>query len=63
MLIFKKHNIMLPPTSYNIILFELDFDIRFPLLHLLKFLGDLKNNTYSWFKKMCQKSGPELPTS
>ena len=27
----------------NIILFELDFDVRFPLLHLLQFLSDLES--------------------
>ena len=31
----------LPPTPHNIILFELDFNINFPLLHLLQFLSDL----------------------
>ena len=28
---------------HNIILFELDFDLKFPLLHLLQFLSDLKS--------------------
>ena len=28
---------------HNIILFELDFDLKFPLLHLLQFLSDSKN--------------------
>ena len=32
--------ISLPP--HNIILFELDFNEKFPLLHLLQFLSDLK---------------------
>ena len=32
---------MLPPP--NIILFELDFNVKFPLLRLLQFLSDLKS--------------------
>ena len=35
------NKIMLPP--YNIILFELDLDLKFPLLRLLQFLSDLKS--------------------
>ena len=31
---------MLP---HNIILFELDFDVKFPLLRLLQFLSDFKS--------------------
>ena len=37
---------MLPPTRpppHNFILFELDFDVKFPLLRLLLFLSDLKS--------------------
>ena len=34
---------MLPPTAHNIILNELDFDIKFTLLRLLQFLSDLKS--------------------
>ena len=34
---------MLPPPQHTIILFELDFNIKFPLLHLLQFLNDLKS--------------------
>ena len=30
-------------TPHNIILFELDFDVKFPLLRLLLFLSDLKS--------------------
>ena len=33
---------MMPPPPHNIILFELDFDVNFPLLLLLQFLSDLK---------------------
>ena len=33
---------MLPPPPHNIVLFELDLKIKFPLLRLLKFLSDLK---------------------
>ena len=34
---------MLPPPPLNIILFELDFNVTFPLLRLLQFLSDLKS--------------------
>ena len=34
---------MLSPPPYNFILFELDFDVKFPLLRLLLFLSDLKS--------------------
>ena len=34
---------MLPPTQPNIILFDLDFDVKFPLLRLLQFLSDSKS--------------------
>ena len=34
---------MLPPTTHNFILFELDFVIKFHLLRLLQFLSDLKS--------------------
>ena len=34
---------MLPPTPHNFILFQLDFDVKFPLLRLLLFLIDLKS--------------------
>ena len=34
---------MLPPTPHIFILFELDFDVKFPLLRLLIFLSDLKS--------------------
>ena len=37
---------MLPPTPHNFILFELDFDVKFPLLCLLLFLNDLKIKYY-----------------
>ena len=39
------NKIMLPPTApqHNIILFRLDFNIKFPLLRLLQFLSDLKS--------------------
>ena len=33
----------LPPSSTLIILFELDFDVTFPLLRRLQFLSDLKS--------------------
>ena len=34
---------MLPHTPQNIILFELDFNVKFPLLHILQFLSNLKS--------------------
>ena len=37
----KRSNLTPPP--HNIILFELDFSIKFPLLRLLQFLSDLKS--------------------
>ena len=37
---FKHDNVAPPP--HNIILFELDFNVKFPLLRLLQFLRDLK---------------------
>ena len=38
---------MLPPPQHNIILFELNFDVKFPLLRLLIFLSDLKSTILS----------------
>jgi hypothetical protein len=57
---------MLPPTPpHNIILFELDFDVKFPLLGLLLFLSDLKStivyialdkfSSFSFWKDACYK--------
>ena len=34
---------MYPQLFHNIILFELDFNVKFPLLRLLQFLSDLKS--------------------
>ena len=34
---------MLPLPPHNFIMFELDFDVNFPLLRLLLFLSDLKS--------------------
>ena len=39
-----------PPPPPKFFLFELDFDVKFPLLHLLLFLSDLKSTI------VCQKS-------
>ena len=39
---------MLPPTPHNIILFELDFNVIFPLLRLLQFLSDLKSTIVTY---------------
>ena len=46
MLKFIYNKIMLPPPPQKIILFELDFKIKFPLLRLLKFLSDLKSTIF-----------------
>ena len=37
---------MLPPPPHNFILFQLDFDVKFPLLRLLLFVSDLKSTIY-----------------
>ena len=39
---------MLPQTPHNIILFELDFIVKFPLLRLFQFLSDLKSTIVIW---------------
>ena len=39
-------SIFCPPPQHNIILFELDFDVKFPLLRLLQFLIDLKSTIF-----------------
>ena len=39
----KQDNVAPPPSPpHNIILFELDFEVKFPLLRILQFLSDLK---------------------
>ena len=42
---------MLPPPPHNIILFELDFNIKFPLLLFLQFLSDLKSTILVFIAK------------
>ena len=37
------------PPPHNIILFDLDFDVKFPLLCLLQFLRDLKSTIFMHF--------------
>ena len=37
---------MLPPPPPNFTLFQLDFDVKFPLLRLLLFLIDLKSTIF-----------------
>ena len=44
----KQDNIA--PHSHNIILFELDFTLKFPLLRLLQFLNDLKSTSLGLHK-------------
>ena len=43
---YLKQDNVAPPLPNNFILFELDFDIKFPLLHLLLFLSDLKSTIF-----------------
>jgi hypothetical protein len=53
-IITLKSYIKLPPTLtqlYLNILFELDFNVKFPLLRLLQFLSDLKSTILSKRKK------------
>ena len=38
---------MLPPPKPNFILFQLDFNVKFPLLRLLLFLIDLKSKIFT----------------
>jgi hypothetical protein len=38
---------MLPTPQHRFVLFELDFDVKFPLLRLLIFLSDLKSTILS----------------
>ena len=45
----------MPPIPHNIILFELDFDVKFPLSCLLQFLIDLKS-TILFYKKYKHKT-------
>ena len=45
---------MLPPPPYNIILFELDFNVKFPLLRLLQFLSDSKNTFLGYQYYICR---------
>ena len=40
---YSNHIQFFPPPPHNFILFELDFDVKFPLLRLLLFLSDLKS--------------------
>ena len=49
---------MLPSLRHNIILFELDFNVKFPLLRLLQFLSDLKSTILGL--KGIRRPGAEL---
>ena len=46
----KRHK---TPPLHNIILFELDFSVKFLLLHLLPFVTDLKSTILNFI--ICQK--------
>ena len=41
-----NYNVEILFKTNNIILFELDFTVKFPLLRLLQFLTDLKSTIY-----------------
>ena len=43
---------MLPPPRHNITLFELDFNVKFPLLRLFQFLSDLKSTSSKNARKL-----------
>ena len=43
---------MLPPPPHNIILFKLDFDVKFPLLRLFQFESDLKSTIFIYRNKL-----------
>ena len=54
---------MLPPPPHNIILYEIDFDIKFPLLRLLQFLSYLKGtSTYTQRYTMINETTVDLKT-
>ena len=38
---------MFPPSPHNFFLFEIDFNVKFPMLRLLLFLSDLKSFFFS----------------
>ena len=40
------------PSPHNIILYELDFDVKFPLLRLFQFLSDLKSTICLFLKTL-----------
>jgi hypothetical protein len=40
----KKDNVA--PTPQTIILFEIDYNIKFPLLRLLQFISDFKSTIF-----------------
>ena len=52
---YLKQDNVAPPPSHNFILFELDFDAKFPLLRLLLFLNDLKSTIFMSFNKLIIK--------
>ena len=43
---YLKQDNVVPPPQHNIIMFELDSDVKFPLLRLLQFLSDLKSTIF-----------------
>ena len=48
---FKQDNVAPQPN----ILFELDFNVKFPLLHLLNFLSDLKGLLLRFIQNLGRK--------
>ena len=47
---YSKQDNVAPP--HKIILFELDFNIKFPLLRLLQFVSDLKSTIFLFPKRI-----------
>ena len=52
----KQDNVASPP-QHNNILFELDFNVKFPLLLLLQFQSDLKSSYYSLDHEIMMNEG------
>ena len=48
---------MLTPPPPNFILFQLDFDVKFTLLHLLLFLIDLKSTIINFRNRLFKEDG------
>ena len=47
-----------PPPQHKFILFELDFNVKFPLLRLLQYLSDLKSTILC--QQLCLKKNTKI---